>query len=54
MRLRHWVLLAFILIGALFVFHLLTSHGGTAGFMSGLGLGGSSGNGNVTSMRRAG
>lgn len=55
MRLRHWVVLGFIAVGVLFIFHLFTSHGGTQGFISGLGLGGSSGgNGNVTSMRRAG
>lgn len=56
MRMRHWVILGFLVVGALFVFHIFSSHGGASGFMSGLGLGGSSGggSGSVSSMRRAG
>lgn len=39
MKLKHWVFLAFVAIGALFVFHIFTSHGGSSGFLSGLGIG---------------
>jgi hypothetical protein len=40
MKLKHWVGLAFIVIGGLFVLHLTMSHGGLSGFKSGIGLGG--------------
>lgn len=41
MRLKHWVLIGFVLVGLLYVVHMFTSHGGMTGFTSGLGLGGS-------------
>jgi len=38
-KLKHWVGLAFMVVGALFVLHLFMSHGGVGGFKSGIGLG---------------
>ena len=40
MKLKHWVGLAFVVVGVLFVAHLVMSHGGLAGFKAGIGLGG--------------
>lgn len=39
MKLKHWVFVAFVVIGVLFVWHIATSHGGVAGFKAGLGFG---------------
>lgn len=39
MKLKHWVFLAFVIVGALFVFHQMTGHGGFAGVRSGIGFG---------------
>lgn len=39
MKLKHWVGIAFVLVGALYVLHIVTHHGGLAGFKSGLGFG---------------
>lgn len=38
MKLKHWVFLAIFAIGALYLWHNYSSHGGTAGLKSGLGL----------------
>lgn len=40
MKLKHWVGIAFLLVGVLFIGHLVMSHGGVAGFKQGIGLGG--------------
>lgn len=40
MKLKHWVGVAFIVVGVLFTLHLFMSHGGISGFKSGIGLGG--------------
>jgi hypothetical protein len=40
MKLKHWVAVAFLVVGALFVLHLVMSHGGVSGFKAGIGLGG--------------
>jgi hypothetical protein len=37
-KLKHWVAVSFIIIGAAFVLHLVMSHGGVRGFKSGVGL----------------
>lgn len=39
MKLKHWVGIAFFLIGALYVVHVYTGHGGLTGFRSGLKIG---------------
>lgn len=39
MKVKHWLFLALILIGALYLFHNYSQHGGIAGVKSGLGLG---------------
>jgi hypothetical protein len=39
-KLKHWLVIALVLVGALFVGHLIMSHGGIAGFKQGIGLGG--------------
>lgn len=38
MKVKHWIFLLLVLVGGLFVFHIITSHGGVSGFKSGLGL----------------
>ena len=39
MKLRHWVFVAIFAIGALYLFHNYTMHGGVSGVKSGLGMG---------------
>lgn len=39
MKLRHWVFVAIFAVGALYLFHNYSQHGGMAGVRSGLGLG---------------
>lgn len=39
MKLKHWVFLALIIVGGLYLFHNYTQHGGVAGVKSGLGIG---------------
>jgi hypothetical protein len=39
MKLRHWLITGFVLIGALYLFHNYQQHGGVSGVKSGLGLG---------------
>jgi hypothetical protein len=39
MKMKHWVFLLFAILGALFVFHVYSQHGGIAGVKSGVGLG---------------
>ena len=39
MKLKHWVFLAFVVIGGLFVWHVYSGHGGVSGFKQGIGLG---------------
>lgn len=39
MKLKHWVFLALILVGGLFLWHNYSAHGGVAGVKSGIGLG---------------
>ena len=38
MRLKHYLALALIAVGALYVYHMYSKHGGVAGFKSGLGV----------------
>lgn len=38
MRLKHWLFLAIFVIGALYVWHIYSQHGGVGGFKSGLGV----------------
>lgn len=38
MKLKHWVFVLFALVGALYVVHIYTSHGGMTAFRSGLKL----------------
>lgn len=38
MKVKHWIILLLVLIGGIYVFHIVTQHGGVAGFKSGLGL----------------
>lgn len=38
MRLKHYLILALIIVGALYVWHIYSQHGGTAGFKTGLGI----------------
>lgn len=39
MKLKHWVFLAFVGIGVLYVLHIYTGHGGMTGFRNGLKIG---------------
>lgn len=39
MKLKHWVFLGFIVIGVLYVAHIVMGHGGMPGFTAGLGFG---------------
>jgi hypothetical protein len=39
MKIKHWIFLILALIGLVFVWHIYSSHGGTAGFKQGLGIG---------------
>ena len=39
MKLKHWVAIGLIGVGALFVLHIAMSHGGFTGFKAGLGIG---------------
>lgn len=39
MKLKHYVFLAIFAIGALYIWHNYSQHGGTSGIRSGLGLG---------------
>lgn len=43
MKLKHWVVVGIFLVGALYLVHNYTSHGGVAGVKQGIGLGGFSG-----------
>lgn len=38
MKLKHWIFLALLLIGGLYMWHNYSQHGGVSGFKSGLGL----------------
>jgi hypothetical protein len=38
-KLKHWVFLAFVVIGLLYVWHTYSAHGGVSGFKQGLGVG---------------
>jgi hypothetical protein len=38
-KLKHWVFMALFLVGALFVWHNYSQHGGVAGVKSGIGIG---------------
>jgi len=38
-KLKHLVFLAIFIVGALYVWHTYSMHGGVAGFKSGIGLG---------------
>lgn len=40
MKLKHWVFLAVFAVGALYIWHNYTAHGGVGGIKSGIGLGG--------------
>lgn len=40
MKLKHWVFLALVIVGALYVWHNYQGHGGVSGLKSGLGLSG--------------
>ena len=40
MKLKHWVVIGLVLIGALYVIHNFTLHGGVSGVKSGFGIGG--------------
>ena len=40
-KLKHWVIVGLALVGALYVFHNYTAHGGVNGVKSGFGFGGS-------------
>lgn len=39
MKLKHYVFLALVLVGGLYLFHNYRSHGGVSGVKQGLGLG---------------
>lgn len=39
MKLKHWVFLALFAVGALYVWHTYSQHGGVAGFKQGIGIG---------------
>lgn len=41
MKVKHWVILSVLLVGALFLLHNFQSHGGVGGVKQGLGFGGS-------------
>lgn len=38
MKLKHWVIIGLVAIGALYLWHNYSMHGGTTGLKSGLGL----------------
>lgn len=38
MHLKHWLILALIIVGGLYTLHIYRQHGGVAGFKSGLGV----------------
>lgn len=38
MKLKHMFVVALAILGGLYVWHIYSSHGGTAGFRQGLGL----------------
>ena len=40
MKVKHWIVLGVLLIGALFILHNFQSHGGVSGVKHGLGFGG--------------
>jgi hypothetical protein len=39
MKLKHWFVLALIVIALLYIWHVYSSHGGVSGFTNGLGVG---------------
>lgn len=39
MKTKHWIVVAFVLIGGLYVLHMYTSHGGIKAGLGGLGIG---------------
>jgi hypothetical protein len=39
-KLKHWIFIALVLVGGLYIWHNYSQHGGTAGLKSGLGIGG--------------
>jgi hypothetical protein len=38
MKIKHWILVGFVVVGGLYVLHIVTHHGGVSGFTGGLGL----------------
>lgn len=40
MKVKHWIIVILILIGALFLWHNYQSHGGVGGVKTGLGISG--------------
>lgn len=38
MRLKHYLILALIIVGGLYVWHMYSTHGGVGGFKQGLGI----------------
>ncbi len=38
-KLKHWVFTGLTIIAVLYIWHVMVTHGGKAGFMSGLGFG---------------
>jgi hypothetical protein len=40
MKLKHWVFIALVVVGGLYLVHNYMSHGGIAGVKQGIGLGG--------------
>ena len=40
MKLKHWVFLALVIVGGLYLLHNYQMHGGVSGVKSGLGFGG--------------
>jgi hypothetical protein len=38
MKVKHWIFLLLVVVGGLYILHNYTSHGGTTGLKSGLGL----------------
>lgn len=39
MKVKHWIMIIFCVVGLLYVAHILTAHGGVSGLKSGLGMG---------------
>jgi hypothetical protein len=39
-KLKHWIFVTLVLVGALFLWHNYSQHGGVGGIKTGLGIGG--------------